>query len=47
MAASSPGSLALSTLSCIHATSGDLTAGEWLLDEVRAASEGTGTPAQP
>ena len=34
-------------LSYIHATSGDLAAAEQLLDEIRAASEATGTPAQP
>jgi DNA-binding CsgD family transcriptional regulator len=38
---------ALSMLSYIHATSGELTAAESLLDEIRAASEATGTPAQP
>jgi ATP/maltotriose-dependent transcriptional regulator MalT len=38
---------ALSMLSYIHATSGDLAAAESLLDEIRAASEATGTPAQP
>jgi DNA-binding CsgD family transcriptional regulator len=39
--------LALSMLSYIHATSGELAAAELLLDEIRAASEATGTPAQP
>ena len=34
-------------LSYIHATSGELAAAESLLDEIRAASEATGTPAQP
>jgi DNA-binding CsgD family transcriptional regulator len=38
---------ALSMLSYIHATSGDLAAAEQLLDEIRAASEATGAPAQP
>jgi DNA-binding CsgD family transcriptional regulator len=38
--------LALSMLSYIHATSGELAAAEALLDEIRAASEATGTPAQ-
>ena len=38
---------ALSMLSYIHATSGDLAAAEQLLDEIRAASEATSTPAQP
>ena len=38
---------ALSMLSYIHATSGELAAAESLLDEIRAASEATGTPAQP
>jgi DNA-binding CsgD family transcriptional regulator len=33
-------------LSYIHATSGELAAAEALLDEIRAASEATGTPAQ-
>ncbi|HEY2436845.1 MAG TPA: AAA family ATPase, partial [Solirubrobacteraceae bacterium] len=39
--------LALSMLSYIQATSGELAAAESLLDEIRAASEVTGTPAQP
>jgi DNA-binding CsgD family transcriptional regulator len=39
--------LALSMLSYIHATSGELTAAESLLDEIRAAGEATGAPAQP
>jgi DNA-binding CsgD family transcriptional regulator len=39
--------LALSMLSYIHATSGELVAAESLLDEIRAASEATGTPAPP
>jgi DNA-binding CsgD family transcriptional regulator len=39
--------LALSMLSYIHTISGDLAAAESLLDEIRAASEATGTPAQP
>jgi DNA-binding CsgD family transcriptional regulator len=39
--------LALSMLSYIHATSGELDAADSLLDESRAASEATGTPAQP
>jgi DNA-binding CsgD family transcriptional regulator len=39
--------LALSMLSYIHATSGELDAAESLLDEIRSASEATGTPAQP
>jgi DNA-binding CsgD family transcriptional regulator len=39
--------LALSMLSYIHAISGDLAAAGSLLDEIRAASEATGTPAQP
>jgi DNA-binding CsgD family transcriptional regulator len=39
--------LALSMLSYIHATSGELAVAESLLDELRAASEATGTPAQP
>jgi DNA-binding CsgD family transcriptional regulator len=38
---------ALSMLSYIHATSGELAAAESLLDEIRAASEATGTPPQP
>jgi DNA-binding CsgD family transcriptional regulator len=38
---------ALSMLSYIHATSGELAVAESLLDEIRAASEATGTPAQP
>jgi DNA-binding CsgD family transcriptional regulator/tetratricopeptide (TPR) repeat protein len=38
---------ALSMLSYIHATSGELAAAESLLDEIRATSEATGTPAQP
>jgi DNA-binding CsgD family transcriptional regulator len=39
--------LALGMLSYIHATSGELVAAEALLDEVRSASEATGTPARP
>lgn len=39
--------LALSMLSYIHATSGELVAAEDLLDEIRSASEATGTPARP
>jgi DNA-binding CsgD family transcriptional regulator len=39
--------LALSMLSYIHATSGDLAAAEGLLDEARSVSEATGTPARP
>jgi DNA-binding CsgD family transcriptional regulator len=39
--------LVLSMLSYIHATSGELAAAEALLDEIRAASDATGTPAQP
>jgi len=38
---------ALSMLSYIHTTSGELAAAESLLDEIRAASEVTGTPPQP
>jgi DNA-binding CsgD family transcriptional regulator len=38
---------ALSMLSYIHATAGELSAAESLLDEIHAASEATGTPAQP
>jgi DNA-binding CsgD family transcriptional regulator len=38
--------LALSMLSYIHAISGELVAAEALLDEIRAASEATGTPTQ-
>jgi hypothetical protein len=34
-------------LSYFHATSGELAAAESLLDEIRAASQATGTPAQP
>jgi ATP/maltotriose-dependent transcriptional regulator MalT len=34
-------------LSYVHATSGELAAAESLLDEIHAASEATGTPAQP
>jgi ATP/maltotriose-dependent transcriptional regulator MalT len=34
-------------LSYIHTTSGELAAAESLLDEIRSASEATGTPAQP
>ncbi len=37
---------ALSMLSYIHATSRELAAAESLLDEIRAASEATGTPPQ-
>ncbi|HEY2435999.1 MAG TPA: hypothetical protein VGH93_02380, partial [Solirubrobacteraceae bacterium] len=37
----------LSMLSYVHATSGELAAAESLLDEIHAASEATGTPAQP
>ena len=39
--------LALSMLSYIHATSGELATAESQLDEIRSASEATGTPAQP
>jgi ATP/maltotriose-dependent transcriptional regulator MalT len=39
--------LALSMLSYIHATSGELAAAESLLEEIRAASEATGTPDHP
>jgi hypothetical protein len=39
--------LALSMLSYIHATSGELAAAESLLDEIRAVAEATGIPAQP
>jgi hypothetical protein len=39
--------LALSMLSYIHATSGDLATAESQLDEIRSASEVIGTPAQP
>ena len=39
--------LALSMLSYIHATAGDLAAAESLLEEIRSAGEATGTPAQP
>ena len=39
--------LALSMLSYIHATSGELVAADSLLEESRAASEATGTPAHP
>jgi DNA-binding CsgD family transcriptional regulator len=39
--------LVLSMLSYIHSTSGELAAAEALLDEIRAASDATGTPAQP
>jgi DNA-binding CsgD family transcriptional regulator len=39
--------LVLSMLSYIHATSGELAVAESLLDEIRAASDATGTPAQP
>jgi DNA-binding CsgD family transcriptional regulator len=39
--------LALSMLSYIHATCGELAAAESLLDEIGAASEATGTPAPP
>jgi DNA-binding CsgD family transcriptional regulator len=39
--------LVLSMLSYIHAMSGELAAAEALLDEIRAASDATGTPAQP
>ena len=39
--------LALSMLSYIQATSGDLAAAESQLDEIRSASEAIGTPAQP
>ena len=39
--------LALSMLSYIHATSGDLATAESQLDEIRSASEAIGTPAQP
>jgi hypothetical protein len=39
--------LALGMLSYIQATSGELAAAESLLDEIRAAGEATGIPAQP
>src|SRR4029077_2586392 len=39
--------LALSMLSYIHATSGELDTAESQLDEIRSASEAIGTPAQP
>jgi DNA-binding CsgD family transcriptional regulator len=39
--------LVLSMLSYIHAMSGELAAAEALLDEIRAVSDATGTPAQP
>ena len=39
--------LALSMLSYIHATAGDLAAAESLLEEIRSAGEATGTPPQP
>jgi DNA-binding CsgD family transcriptional regulator len=39
--------LALSLLGWINATSGELAAAEWALDEIRSASDATGTPAQP
>jgi DNA-binding CsgD family transcriptional regulator len=39
--------LALSMLSYIHATSGELAAAESLLNEIRTAGEATGIPAQP
>src|SRR6202012_4214022 len=39
--------LALSMLSYIHATSGDLATAESQLDEIRSASEAIGAPAQP
>ncbi|HUE28951.1 MAG TPA: LuxR C-terminal-related transcriptional regulator, partial [Solirubrobacteraceae bacterium] len=39
--------LALSMLSYIHATSGDLASAESHLEEIRSASEAIGTPAQP
>ncbi len=39
--------LALSMLSYIHATSGDLAAAESQLDEIRSASEAIGTAAHP
>jgi DNA-binding CsgD family transcriptional regulator len=39
--------LALSMLSYIHATAGDLRRAETLLAEIRAASDAMGTPAQP
>lgn len=39
--------LALSMLSFIRATSGELAAAESLLDEIRSTSEATGTPTQP
>jgi DNA-binding CsgD family transcriptional regulator/tetratricopeptide (TPR) repeat protein len=39
--------LALGMLSYIHATSGQLVAAESLLNEIRAAAEVTGIPAQP
>ena len=37
--------LVLSTLSYIHAISGELAAAEALLDEIEAATEATGTPS--
>ena len=39
--------LALSQLSYIHITSGDLARAASLLDEIRAAADATATPAQP
>jgi DNA-binding CsgD family transcriptional regulator len=39
--------LALSLLGWIYATSGELAAAESALDEIRSASDATGTPAQP
>ena len=39
--------LALSMLGWIDATSGELAGAESLLDEIRSASEATGTPTQP
>jgi DNA-binding CsgD family transcriptional regulator len=39
--------LALSQLSYIHITSGELATAASLLDEIRAAADATGTPAQP
>ncbi|HEX4760074.1 MAG TPA: AAA family ATPase, partial [Thermoleophilaceae bacterium] len=39
--------LVLSTLSYIHAISGELAAAEALLDEIKAATEATGIPSHP
>ena len=39
--------LAVSMLSYIHSTAGDLATASSLLDEIQAAADATGTPAQP